>query len=180
VNNNTDSIKYDINLGRIVGCHGLKGTMKVRTRFNDPDLLLTANKVLIVAKDKDNVVASISDCRLQGDTFFLTVSECSSRTDAEAMVNADVFVSKSELPGLPEDNWWVSDLVGLPVFSTEGAELGTVLAVVGQKSELLEIKRAGQEDKDTVLVPFVRELVPLVDVAGRRIEIKMLPGLFED
>jgi 16S rRNA processing protein RimM len=74
----------------------------------------------------------------------------------------------------------VSELVGLPVFSTEGAELGTVLAVVGQKSELLEIKRTGQEDKDTVLVPFVRELVPLVDVAGRRIEIKMLPGLFED
>jgi ribosomal 30S subunit maturation factor RimM len=81
-----DSIKYDIHLGRIVGCHGLKGTMKVRTRFNDPDLLLNADKVLIVAKDKGDKIASISDFSLNGDTFLLTVSECSSRTDAEALV----------------------------------------------------------------------------------------------
>jgi 16S rRNA processing protein RimM len=172
--------KYDIHLGRIVGCHGIKGTMKVKTNFNDPKLLLNVDKVLIVGKGIESKLASIQDCRLNGDTFLLTLEECSSRTDAEAMVNLDVYVSKSELPDLEEDNWWVSDLVGLSVFSTEGEELGTVLAVVGARSELLEIKRMGPDEQDTVLVPFVRELVPTVDIPGKRIEIKMLPGLFAE
>lgn len=157
--------------------------MKVKTNFNDPDLLLNADKVLIVARGAEGTsdkLATINDCRLSGDTFLLTIAECASRNDAELMLNADVYVSKSELPDLPEDNWWVSDLVGLAVFSTQGEELGTVLAVVGQKSELLEIKRVGSDAQDTVLVPFVRELVPVVDVAGKRIEIKMLPGLFSE
>jgi 16S rRNA processing protein RimM len=174
------SNEYEIHLGRIVGCHGIKGTVKVRTRFSDPGLLLNAKSVLISAKGMENRLATVRECKLRGDVFLLTLKEIQSRTDAEALTNFEVYVSKNELPDLPEDNWWVSDLVGLSVFSTEGKELGNVLAVVGERAELLEIKRVGDEAQDTVLVPFVRELVPVVDLRAGRVEIKMLPGLFGD
>jgi len=70
-------------------------------------------------------------------------------------------------------------LLGLDVFSTEGEKLGTICDIIGESGEYLEMKRADPEKQDTVLIPFVKDLVPTVDIKGRRIEIVNLPGLLD-
>lgn len=71
------------------------------------------------------------------------------------------------------------DLVGLDVFSTEGEKLGTICDIVGESGEFLEMKCINPEKTDTVLIPFVRAIVPTVDIKGQRIEIVNLPGLLD-
>jgi len=57
----------------------------------------------------------------------------------------------------------------------DGVELGTVSAVFGETSQLLEITQGEQSH----LVPFVKALVPTVDIKAGRVEIVNLPGLFD-
>ncbi|HNB22477.1 MAG TPA: ribosome maturation factor RimM, partial [Candidatus Melainabacteria bacterium] len=54
-----------------------------------------------------------------------------------------------------------------------------VCDIIGEAGEYLEMQRADANKSDTVLIPFVKALVPTVDLKSRRIEIVNLPGLLD-
>jgi 16S rRNA processing protein RimM len=100
------------------------------------------------------------------------------RTAAEQLRGAVLTVSADELPE-PEDPDEFHDhqLIGLRVELPDGAVVGTVRDVEhGPAGELLIVARDGQSD---ALVPFVRDIVPTVDVAGGRLVLTPPEGLLE-
>jgi 16S rRNA processing protein RimM len=83
-------------------------------------------------------------------------------------------VDADEVPEDPEE-FYDHQLVGLRVLTTGGHEVGRLVEVVhGSAQDLLVVTTA---DDREVLVPFVRELVPVVDVPGGRVEVADRPGL---
>jgi 16S rRNA processing protein RimM len=77
----------------------------------------------------------------------------------------------------PEDDaWYDHQLTGLDVVR-EGAVIGTVSRVDHLPAQDLLIVRSADRD---VLVPFVKAIVPEVDIASGRITVTPPPGLFED
>jgi len=98
-----------------------------------------------------------------------------SREDTEPLIGATIYTQKSQLRALDEDEWWFGDLVGLTAYTTRGDRVGVVSAIVDSGNYLLEIENEGK----TFLVPFVKALVPLVDIKAKRLEIEALPGLLE-
>ncbi len=77
----------------------------------------------------------------------------------------------------PDDFWWDRDLVGLRVSTVAGMDVGVVVDVVHTPAgELLAVDRA---DGREVLIPFVREIVPRVDVLDGRLVVDPPPGLFD-
>ena len=73
------------------------------------------------------------------------------------------------------DEYYDHQLIGLAAYDVSGAELGTVTGLVhGGAQDLLNVKAL--DGRDT-LVPFVKALVPEVDVAGGRVVIADRPGL---
>jgi len=105
----------------------------------------------------------------------MSLKEFEDRTASEAIIGATLFTERSQLNELSEDEWWLDDLIGLKAFTVEGEELGKVSAVFGETSQLLEITNGEKSH----LVPFVKALVPVVDIKAGRVEIVNLPGLFE-
>ena len=76
---------------------------------------------------------------------------------------------------LQEDEFLTSDLKGLEVFDTEGVKLGVVTGVSENgATDLLSVKI---RDNSTHLVPFVKELVPSVDIENKKIIVKNIDGL---
>jgi 16S rRNA processing protein RimM len=61
--------------------------------------------------------------------------------------------------------------------------VGTVVDIIAAGNNLLEVKFdpgfAAERAGKTVLIPFVREIVPIVDLSSRRLEINPPPGLLE-
>jgi 16S rRNA processing protein RimM len=57
--------------------------------------------------------------------------------------------------------------------------VGEIVSIIPGGTDILEIKPIGATDGKTILVPFVKDLVPVVDMKARRVEIKALPGLLE-
>lgn len=164
-------------VGKIVGFRGLGGEVKIRPSTNSPEILLDIETVSITLSDGKTAAASVKSARLDKRMLIVVFSEYKDRTSAEFLEDAEVFVSREQLRDLEEEQWWVDDLVGLKVFTTSGAFVGSLLSVIDCGNQLLEIA-TGDGDK-TILVPFVKELVPLVDTRAGRIEVKSIPGLLE-
>ena len=86
------------------------------------------------------------------------------RTAAERLVNTRLYVERDRLPEPDEDEFYLADLVGLAAMAPDGAVLGRVDTVHDYGAGAsLEI--------GTLLIPFTRACVPLVDIAGGRIVV---------
>jgi 16S rRNA processing protein RimM len=113
----------------------------------------------------------------------------SDRHQAENMRDCRFFVPISDRPELAAGEFHVVDLLGLSVFMQSSGEfVGTVVDILPSGHDLLEVKfdpafiakneelTTGKPQK-TVLIPFVMEIVPVVDLETRRVEITPPPGL---
>jgi 16S rRNA processing protein RimM len=102
-----------------------------------------------------------------------------SKEEADAKRGTKLFVPRSRLPDLPDDEYYYSDLEGLDVFDTGGAPLGQVKSVHNHgASDLLEIKRPNSNA--TVLLPFTNAAVPTVDLKLGRIVADPPLGIFPE
>jgi len=164
-------------VGKVVGFRGLRGEVKIRPSTNSPEILLEITNVSIRLPDGRNINASVECVRLDKRMLIVTFKGYEDRTAVELLEDACVFVSRDQLGELEEEQWWVDDLVGLKVFTTSGAFVGSVLSVIDGGNQLLEISSA--DGDKSILVPFVKELVPLVDPGAGRIEVRDIPGLLE-
>lgn len=153
--------------------------MKIKPSSNNPQLLLDIEAVQVVLPNGTIEECTVDKVYLDKKMLFLKLSECVDRTAAEKFLGANISTTRAQLRNLAANEWWVDDLIGLPVFTTDGAEIGTVSDIIGSNSELLEITKKDQPGKEPILVPFVEALVPLVDIEARRVEIVALPGLLD-
>ena len=110
-----------------------------------------------------------------GEKLILKFRGVDTMTGAEALAGADVCIPANERPALPEDEFYLSDLVGCQVFDhASGRVIGTVSG--WQESggpTLLELEGS------PVLIPFARAICSEIDVSGRRIVIDPPDGLLD-
>lgn len=164
---------YNFKVGTIVGIKGLKGEAKLKLE-SDFDLLEPISSVLLKLGEATSR-AKVKSIIQEGKSVLMRLDGFTSRDAIEPLVGASIFTQKSQLRELEEDEWWFGDLVGLSAYTTGGEHIGTVSAIIDSGSYLLEIKNEGK----TFLVPFVKALVPTVDIRAKRLEIEALPGLLE-
>ncbi len=99
------------------------------------------------------------------------------KEDADALRNSSLFAERAQMPSLPDDEYYYTDLIGLTVLDTGGVTLGTVKQVMDHGAgDLLEITVSGQSE--TVLLPFTQTAVPTVDLNQKRIIADPPDGLF--
>lgn len=172
---------FDFLIGEVVGFRGLRGEIKVRTGTNNPSLLLPVEQVEIETSGKPRQRAGVKSIFLDNKDnkriLIIVLDQYQDRTAAEKLKGARLYCQATHLAPLETDEWWVDDLIGLKAFTSKGAHIGTVCEVYGERGDFLEILL--HEGNKKVLVPFVKEIVPLVDVKRGRLEIEDLPGLLE-
>jgi len=113
------------------------------------------------------------------DMLIARVEGVATRAEAEALNGRPVFVARDRLPAPDDaDEFFLADLIGLPVEDTGGQTLGTIVAVPNYGAgNLLEIAPCG--GGPSALLPFTEAFVPVVDVPARRIVIDPPERLFE-
>jgi len=173
--------KTQLRVGRLVKAHGLKGALKLELYTDDPDgrFVPGAAFTLQVPESspwhgKELTVREFRWMNSHPVAFFEGVDD---RTAAEQLVKAILWVNQdtTEEPA-EEDAWYDHQLVGLDVVR-DGVIVGTVARVEHLPAQDLLIVRVGERE---VLVPFVKALVPEVDVVGGRVVVTPPAGLFED
>ena len=171
----------DVVVARIGRPHGIKGELSVEVRTDDPEGRLGPGMTV----QTDPVSAgplTITSGRVHSGRLLLTFAGIADRSAAESLrgVLLVADVDPDELPEDP-DEFYDHQLVGLAVHTVSGVHVGEideVLHLPGQ--DVLAVRRVDADQRNDVLVPFVAELVPTVDIAGGRVVIDPPPGLLDD
>lgn len=159
----------DILLGAVLGAHGLKGEVKVKTFTEAPDSL-GAYGPLTTEDGRQLRVANVRPTK--GGEAVVELKGISTRDAAESLKGQKLYVSRAALPEPAQGEYYLADLVGLAVEDETGKRIGTVAALHNfGAGDVIEIE-AG--DGTTDFIPFTDAAVPIVDIAGGRIVIASL------
>ncbi len=149
-------------LGHIVGAHGIRGAVLVRSYTADPEGIADYGPLANEAGDAEFVLA------VEGGTakgVICRVEGVRDRTQAEKLKGVALYVDRERLPPPEDGEYYHADLVGLRAVTEEGAALGTVVAVLNYGAgDILEVRADGE--KRTVLYPMLEDVVVRVDVAA--------------
>jgi 16S rRNA processing protein RimM len=167
----------DLVVGRVGKPHGLRGEVTVEVRTDDPDARFAPGSSLRT-DPADRGPLTVAGVHPRSGGLVIAFDGVGSREGAEALRGTVLVVDSSELPALTEhDEWYDHQLIGLAAEDPAGAALGTVADVVhSPAADLLVLRDA---DGGEHLVPFVREMVPSVDVPGGRVVVDPPEGLFD-
>jgi 16S rRNA processing protein RimM len=158
-------------LGRIVGVHGLKGWVKVHSWTRPPEGIFDYSRWLL-KRGSDWQPLELEDARRQGKRLIAKLAGVDDRDAAQALMQAEVAVLRSDLPPLDQDEYYWSDLIGLEVVTVNGVNLGRVdhLLETGA-NDVLVVK--GERER---LIPFVADtVVDAVDLDGGVIRVDWDP-----
>lgn len=172
----SDTVKDKVLLGRIAAAHGIKGDVVVHSYAADP-ADIAAYGALSDATGSRSFKLKVRRVTEKG--VICGVAGIADRTAAEQLRGVELFVARSQLPASAEDEFYYADLIGLTAVGPDGAVIGRVVDVANYGAgELLEIALEGT--RKTELVPFRDAFVPEVDLAGKRIVVRMPVPVADD
>lgn len=157
-------------LGAIAGAHGVRGEVKVKTFTETPEAIAAYGPL---TGDPGGRVFRLKGVRAVKDGVVARLDGVDDRDAAEALKGTRLCVTRGAL-GDPdeEDSFFHVDLIGLRAEDEAGGKLGTVTAVHAfGAGDMLDVRLDGTGQ--SVLVPFRRETVPVVDVKGGRIVVRL-------
>jgi len=161
-------------VGAIAGAFGVRGEVRLKSFTAIPEDL--ANYAPLETEDGAQSF-TIKITRQIKNGLAARLSGISNKEDADALRGTQLYVPRDRLPSLPDDEFYHADLIGLEVTDTGGTHLGKVMAVINNGADdLLELSAPGQ--KQTVLLPFTKAIVPTVDLGQGRIVADPPEGLF--
>lgn len=167
-----------IKIGKIVNAVALRGEVKVyhysdcKERFEELDTVLVERN----GKGREYAVEKV---RYQKDMVILKLKGVDDRNAAEALKDSDVLITEDELKDLPEDTFYVRDLIGCQVVNveTEGI-IGQISDVLQNTAQDIYVIKTGSGKE--VLIPAVGDFVKEVDITAKCVKVKLIPGLIDD
>jgi 16S rRNA processing protein RimM len=164
-------------LGVIAGPRGIKGEMKVKSFTGQPEDIAAYGTLV------DETGETSFKVKLVGMTKGLPVIRIKGvvdRNQAEALKGQELYISRDKLPKTDDDDeFYYTDLIGLTVQTADGDIFGKILRLENfGAGDVLEIQPEGKGAKAAILIPFTKEMVPTIDIAGGFVVIDLPDDFF--
>jgi 16S rRNA processing protein RimM len=175
--------RTQLRVGRLVKAHGLKGALKLELYTDDPDGRFVAGSTFTLQVPESSPwhgkPLTVREFRWMNSHPVAFFEGVESREAAEELVRAILWIEEDAAAAPVEDDaWYDHQLVGLDVVR-ENEVIGRVIRVDHLPAQdRLAVRPLGAVDGE-VLVPFVKAIVPEVDIAAGRVIVTPPAGLFE-
>lgn len=172
-----------LEVGTIVGAHGLNGEVKVFPDSDFPERFIQPGPRWLAPPTHVSPPEEIQ--LLKGrfleskGLYVVKLANVNFRDQSEALKGTKILVRSNDRPTLAEGEYYLSDLIGVTVVDHQTqAVVGSVVSIASAGNDLLEVQLANTTE--TILLPFVSALVPIVDITSKRIEITPPKGLIPE
>ena len=171
-------------LGEIVGTHGVRGLLRFHPYGSTSSLPPVGRPLYLTARpspgtDPDPSEARpivLTAARPHGNLVLLNLENVDDMDAAAALVGSALAVLETDLPATDPGEFYVYQLEGLDVVTSDGERLGTIdRSFSTGASEVLVVQGEGRE----YLIPMIADVVQSIDVAGGRVVIDPIPGLLD-
>lgn len=164
----------DVVVGKIVAPFGVRGELKVVALTDFPERFDKGNELIIAPVKGDRRSMRVLSSSEHKGGYTVKLEGVDSREDAEALRGAQVIIDESELAELPEDKYYLFDIVGLKVVTDDGREFGEVTEVLQASGNDVYITSTG------LCIPALKTVVAKVDVDAGLMVIRPVPGLLPE
>ncbi len=158
-------------LGEIVGVHGLRGGLKLRSHTDPVEAILEYRPWRLRCRGELRDVSRVKG-QIIGKSLVVQLPGIDSREAAEAWVGAEIWVDRAMLPPAAPGEYYWTDLEGLEVLTVDGQPLGRISHLFATGANDVIVVRGERER----LIPFVQpDVVRSVDLDQRRMLVDWDP-----
>jgi 16S rRNA processing protein RimM len=166
-----------LEVGKITGTHGLKGALRVIPLTDDPARF----KFLDYAYVERNGVFEkhiVEETRFSKKHVLVKLKDVNNASAAEEYKDKYLLIDRNNAVRLPEDSFFICDIIGCSVYNDQGVSLGQVSEVLRTGSNDVYVVK--NSDKSEILIPALKSVVKDVSVAEKKITVILPEGLTEN
>lgn len=168
-----------LEIGKIVNTHGVKGEVRVIPLTDDPLRFNKLKGVYISLKVSSEMQKfDIMSVKQQKSFVILKLKGVDDMNAAERLKDHFVVIDRKDAVKLPEDTFFVCDLIGMSVFDENGKNMGVLIDVLSTGSNDVYIIR--DENKKEILIPALKSVVQEICFENKKMVVNLPQGLIDD
>lgn len=171
-------IKF-LQIGKIVNTHGIKGELKIIPLTDDSKRFDKLKQAYISHDILENMEKyNVEKVRYHKNFVYVKFKEINSLNDAENFKNLYIIIDRKDAVALPEDSFFICDLIDMDVFEESGRVLGKLKDVLKTGSNDVYIVK-GQNGNE-ILIPALKTVVKDISVENKKMVVNLPEGLVDD
>ena len=164
-----------LEIGQIVNTFGIKGYFKVKP-FTDEITRFDELKQVYICEKSGLKQVEIENVNYHKDMVLLKCKGIEDKTEAEKYKGLYLKIDRKNAKKLPNDTYFIADLLGLEVYTEEGRKLGIVEDIFPTGSNDVYVVK-DQETGKQVLLPAINQVIKDIDLKEKKITVHLLEGL---
>lgn len=159
-------------IGKVINTHGIKGELRVHpltndiSRFNDLDFIYMGDKKELL---------TIERARQHKNAIIIKFKEYDNINDVLNYKESNVYIDINDRVELPEDHFFIFELIGLKVYNLEDDYLGEIVDIIqGPSNDVYLIK---SEKDEEIMIPAVKEFVKSIDLDENLMKVDPIEGM---
>ncbi|MDR3279192.1 MAG: ribosome maturation factor RimM [Synergistaceae bacterium] len=169
-----------VQIGIIVGAHGIKGEIRVHPTTDFPERFFDMRTLCAQIPGKPKLELEVISARPHEGKgqILVTLSGIDDRTSAEALKGRFITVAPDDRVELPEGEYWIDSLIGLDVIDAESGEhLGKIEDVMPTGSN--DVYQVRADDGSRKMVPAIGDVVREISLDDGSMRINLMEGLWD-
>ena len=164
-----------LRVGVITSTHGVRGEVKVFPTTDDAKRFKTLKKVILDGREP--LELSIEQVKFFKNMVILKFKGYDNINDVETWRQRDLLITRDQAVELKEDEYFITDLIGLTVVNEEEAVLGRVKDVLETgANDVYVVELTGGKE---LLLPAIKDCILNVDLEGGRMKVHVVDGLMD-
>lgn len=162
-----------IKVGEITGAFGIKGWCICQSLTEPRDLLFSCSPWKLLKNGQVSRSVTPSNHRPHKKHFVVELAELQDRTQALIWQHSEIFIRKSQLPKLQDNEYYLQDIIGFTVINNHQLTLGTVSHFLATGAHEVMVVKTNQQE---LLIPFVRNnIIKTIDYKQQQIIVDWEP-----
>ena len=166
--------KY-LRVGVITSPHGVRGEVKVYPTTDDAMRFKKLDHVILDLGRGESRELKIRQVKFFKNMVILKFDGVDTMNEVEGWRQKDLLITRDQAVPLQEDEFFITDLIGLTVVTDEGDTLGTLTDVMETGAN--DVYQVVTEEEKEILIPAIRQCILEVDVEEGRMKVHLLEGL---
>ena len=161
-------------VGQIVNTNGLKGLLKINP-FTDDITRFERLKTIFIEHKKELLEFEIESVRYQKKQVLLKLKGIDTIEEAEKYREDYLKINRNKEEKLPEDTYYIVDLIGLDIYTADGELLGKLDDVFSTGSNDVYVVKNGEGKQ--ILLPAISDVIKNIDLEQKKIVVNLIEGL---
>src|SRR5690625_2697036 len=164
-------------IGKIINTHGIKGEVKVKQITDFIERFNKGSTVYLIDQDDEAHQLEIDGLRTQKNLLLLHFTGYNTIEAVESFKGLSLKIKENQLTDLEENEYYYYEIIGCSVYTMDGEEIGIIDSILSPGANDVWVIKDNQ--KKDILIPYIEEVVKIVDVENKRVIIEPMEGLLE-